>query len=140
MYGDACVCGNARVFNDARVCGNARVYGDARVFGNAWVYDDACVFENACMYNDAWVYGDAKVGNNADICNDTDYMYVKGLGGISATTFYKCKGNYIGVTCGFFKGTLDEFISHLKSTHKDNKFDKEYLAIVEVVKIHFGLD
>ena len=35
MYGNAEVCGNARVYGDAEVCGNARVYGDAEVCDDA---------------------------------------------------------------------------------------------------------
>lgn len=164
VFDNASVCGNAMVYNSAFVSENACVYGNAKVFDNAsvygdacvsndaWISDNACVSDNTCVcgnayiFENAYVYGktcvcsNAEIGNNADICNDRDYICIKGLGSISATTFYKCKDNQIGVTCGFFKGTLDEFISHLKSTHKDTKFDKEYLAVVEAVKIHFGLD
>jgi len=34
---------------------------------------------------------------------------------------------------------LSQFKEKVINTHKDNKFAKEYLAIIEVVKIKFGI-
>lgn len=53
--------GNCWVFGNAFVCGNARVYG------NAWVFGDALVSDNARVYGDAWVYGYALVCGNAKV-------------------------------------------------------------------------
>lgn len=86
----------------------------------------------------AWVSGDAKVYGNARVCGDADYVCVKGLGSrYRNTTFFKCKNGDIYVTCGCFEGNLDEFTKKVKITHGDSKYAKEYLAMVEVVKIHF---
>ena len=99
---------------NAWVCGNAEVYGNAEVCGNAWV----------C--------------GNAEVCGDADYVCAKGLGSrYRNTTFFKCKNGDIYVTCGCFEGNLDEFTKKVKTTHGDSKYAKEYLAMVEVVKIHF---
>ena len=144
VYGDAEVCGNAwvydnaRVYGDAEVYGNARVYGDAEVYGNARVYGDAEVCGNAWVYDNARVYGDAEVYGNAWVYGDADYVCAKGLGSrYRNTTFFKCKNGDIYVTCGCFEGNLDEFTKKVKTTHGDSKYAKEYLAMVEVVKIHF---
>ena len=94
--------------------------------GNAWVYGNAKVF------GDAWVYGDAKV------FGDADYLCFKGLGSFNRnTTFFKCKDGHIHVSCGCFSGNLEEFENKVKETHGDSKYSKEYLACIEVVKIHF---
>ena len=94
--------------------------------GNAWVYGDAKVYGNA------WVYGNAKVYGNAD------YLCFKGLGSFNRnTTFFKCKDGHIHVSCGCFSGNLEEFENKVKETHGDSKYAKEYLACMEVVKIHF---
>ena len=144
VYGNAWVCGNAwvydnaRVYGDAEVYGNARVYGDAEVYGNAWVCGDAWVCGNAEVYGNAEVCGDAWVCGNAEVCGDADYVCAKGLGSrYRNTTFFKCKNGDIYVTCGCFEGNLDEFTKKVKTTHGDSKYAKEYLAMVEVVKIHF---
>lgn len=97
--------------DDAWVCGDACVCGDARVCGNAWVYGNA------------------------------DYLCFKGLGSKNRnTTFFKCKDGRIHVSCGCFSGNLTEFEQQVKKTHEDSKFAKEYLAAIEVVKIHFELE
>ena len=101
--------------------------------GNAWVSDNAEVCGNAR------VYGDARVCDNAEVCGDADYICIKGLGSeYRNTTFYNNKKGGVSVCCGCFYGTLDEFAAKVKETHADNVYAKEYLAAVEVVKIHFG--
>ena len=132
--------GNAWVYGNAEVSGNAEVYGDARVFGNAEVSDNAEVFGDARVCGDARVYGDARVCDNAEVCGDADYICIKGLGSeYRNTTFYNNKKGGVSVCCGCFYGTLDEFAAKVKETHADNVYAKEYLAAVEVVKIHFGI-
>ena len=126
VYGNACVYGNAWV------SGNACVYGNARVSGNAWVYGNACVSDYACVSGNACVYGNARVSDNAD------YILLSGFGSHNrSTTIFKEKSGNICVSCGCFSGTLQEFESKVKETHGNNKFAREYLALVEAAKIHF---
>ena len=107
-------------------------YGNARVSGNAWVTGDARVT------GDAWVSGDAWVGGDAAINSDSDYTMVKGFGReYRNTTFFRCNDGKIRVICGCFFGDLDEFREKVKKTHGDGKMAKEYLAIVDLMKIHF---
>ena len=130
--------GNAWVYGNARIYGNARVYGNALVSGNACVYGDACVYGNACIYGNAQVHGDACVYGNALVCSNADYIYLKGFGSHNrSTTMFRAKSGNICVSCGCFSGTLEEFESKVKETHGNNKFAREYLALVEVAKIHF---
>ncbi len=124
--------------------GNAWVYRHAKVFGNAYIYDDACVCGNAEVYDDAHIYGnaevydDAEVYSNARICSNADYIYLKGFGSHNrSTTIFKAKSGNICVSCGCFIGSLQEFENKVKETHGNNKFAKEYLALVEAAKIHF---
>ena len=97
--------------------------------GNAWVSGDAHVS------GDAWVCGGAQVSSS------DDYLCFKGLGSENRnTTFFKCNDGHIHVKCGCFNGTLAEFEEKVKETHGDSKYAKEYLACVQVVKIHFGIE
>ena len=133
VYGDAEVSGDAEVFGDAKVSGNAKVFGDAKVYGKAWVSGNAKVF------GDAWVYGNAEVSGNAEVYGNADYTIIQGFGSeYRNTTFFKCKDGNIGVKCGCFYGTLDEFRSKVKETHKDSKFAKEYLMIADLMEYHFN--
>lgn len=102
--------------------------------GDAWVYGNAKVCGNAK------VYGNAEVCGDAEITDDSDYICFKGLGSENRnTTVFKSEDKQIFVKCGCFAGTLAEFEAKVKKTHGDSKFAKEYLAAIEVVKIHFEI-
>ena len=117
---------------DAWVYGDARVSGDAQVSGDAWVYGDAQVS------GDAWVYGDARVSGNARVSGENDYTTAKGFGReYRPTTFFRLKDGGIGVQCGCFYGTLDEFRAKVKETHKESKMGKEYLMLADLMEYKF---
>ena len=162
VSGDARISGNARISDkahisgNARICGNACIFGDARICDNAWISDYACIYDNAhiyvnayicsnariygnaCISGNAHIYGDARISGNARISGDADYLYLKGLGSENRnTTFFKCKDGHMHVSCGCFSGTMQEFENKVKKTHNDSKYAKEYLACIELVKIHF---
>ena len=100
---------------DAWVSGNARVSGDAEVSGNAWVY------------------GDARVSG------DADYATVHGFGSeYRTTTFFRTKAGNIGVRCGCFYGTLEEFRAKVKETHGETKIAKEYLMVADLMEFRFS--
>lgn len=115
--------GNAWVYDNVKVSGNARVFGDAQVLGNARV----------C--------GNAQIYNDALICDSADYICFQGFGSKSRnTTIFRTRNENIMVKCGCFTGNLKEFSEKIKETHGNTKYAKEYLACIEVAKIHFGTD
>ena len=125
--------GNAWVSGDAWVSGNAWVYGNARVSGNAWVSGDAEVYGDARVSGDAMVHGDARVSG------DADYATVQGFGSeYRTTTFFRTKAGDIGVRCGCFYGTLDDFRKKVKETHGDSKTAKEYLMVADLMEFRFS--
>lgn len=115
--------------------------------GNAWVYDNVKVYDNAKVFGDAQVLGNARVCGNAQIYNDAlicdsaDYICFQGFGSKSRnTTIFRTRNENIMVKCGCFTGNLKEFSEKIKETHGNTKYAKEYLACIEVAKIHFGTD
>ena len=113
--------------------GNAWVSGNARVSSNAWVSGDARVSSNAWVSGDAEVYGDARVSGNAD------YATVHGFGSeYRTTTFFRTKAGDIGVRCGCFYGTLEEFRAKVKETHGETKTAKEYLRVADLMEFRFS--
>ena len=101
--------------------------------GNAWVYDNARVYGNAWVYGNARVYGDARVYGNAD------YATVQGFGSeYRTTTFFRTKAGDIGVRCGCFYGTLEEFRAKVKETHGETKTAKEYLMVADLMEFRFS--
>lgn len=94
--------------------------------------------ENLSQVDTAWVFGNAWVSGNARVYDDADYICLKGFGSRNrSTTMFRTKNGDIAVSCGCFGGTLEEFENKVKETHGDNKFAREYLALVEAAKIHF---
>ena len=75
--------------------------------------------------------GDAKI-------KDKGILLIGNIGSrYSYTTIYNTdKGIY--VMCGCFFGTIDEFVSKVKETHKGNNHERDYLAMVEFIKIRFS--
>lgn len=145
VYDNAFVCGNSRVFDNARVCGDAKVYDGALIYDSALIYGNARIFDSAQVYGhakvcgDARVHGNARISSNARIFEDSDYSTVTGFGRCNrTTTFYRCQNGKIRVNCGCFFGDLEKFRSAVKSTHGDGKMAKEYLAIADLMEMHFN--
>ena len=125
--------GNAWVYGNAKVSGDARVYGDAQVSG------DARVCGNALVCGNAQVSGNARVSGDARVCGNLDYAIVGGFGSEQrTTTFFRQKDGTVGVRCGCFYGTLEEFRGKVKKTHKDSKYGQEYLMIADLMELHFA--
>lgn len=127
--------GIAWVFDNACVCDDAKVYDDAYVYGNACVFDNAHVLGNAQIYDTTWVHCDAQISSNAD------YICFKGFGSENRnTTMFRTRNGDVYVSCGCFTGSLKAFMDKVKETHGNTKYAKEYLACIEVAKIHFEID
>lgn len=106
--------------------------------GDAWVYGNARVNGDARVYGNARVYGDARVCGNARVCGENDYTTAKGFGReYRTTTFFRLKDGGIGVRCGCFYGTLEEFRKKVKETHKESKMGKEYLMLADLMEYKF---
>jgi len=54
------------------------------------------------------------------------------------TTFFKDADN-IMVSCGCYKGTIQEFEDKVKETYQDNKYAKQYLSTINYVKAMFKI-
>lgn len=88
--------------------------------------------ENLSHDGGAWIFGGATVYDNAD------YTAIKGFGrGFRTTTFFRQRDKSIGVVCGCFYGTLEEFRKKVKETHGNSKYAKEYLMIADLMETHF---
>lgn len=83
----------------------------------------------------------ARVSGNAQVYGNADYAVVEGFGRyFRATTFFRCKDKILRVQCGCFYGDLAEFREIVKKTHGDSKYAKEYLAIADLMELHFSDD
>lgn len=89
--------------------------------------------DNLSHGGNAWVFGNAWVSGNAD------YAVVAGFGRyFRTTTFFRCKDKILRIQCGCFYGDLAQFREIVKKTHGDSKYAKEYLAIADLMELHFS--
>lgn len=92
--------------------------------GDAWVSGKAVVFGDARVFGDAWIFGQGA------ICTVSNIGSRYGI-----TTFFNRKDGTIGVRCGCFYGSIDEFAEAVRSRHGDNKFAKQYELAIELAKV-----
>ena len=133
--GDAWVSGNAQVFGDAWVFGNAQVFGDAWVYGDAWVSGDAQVYGDAWVLGNAWVYGDANIENNDNHCGFDCFGSCN-----RHTHAYLTKEKKVEITCGCFCDSIEEFEKKVEERHAGTIYEKQYKAIINLIRIKFGLN
>lgn len=96
--------------------------------------------QNLSNMGNAWVYGNAEVCGDAKVCDNANIFWCSSIGSRHATTtMFRNKDSGITVTCGCFMGTLEEFAGIVEKEHGENIFGKEYKLLIELAKIHFGL-
>ena len=101
--------------------------------------------ENLSQCGNAWVYGNAEVCGDALVCGDArvydnaDYATAKGFGScFRTTTFFRLKNGRVGVKCGCFCGTLEEFRKKVMETHGESKTAEEYLMLANLMEFKFA--
>ena len=101
--------------------------------------------ENLSQEGNAWVSGDAQVSGNArvfgDAClkSDADHCGFDCLGSSNRHTHaYLTGDNTVEITCGCFRGSIEEFEKKVKNTHDGTVYENQYNAIINVIKIKFG--
>ena len=93
------------------------------------------------MYGDARVSGDAIISRDARLFSERDYVTVKGFGRENRyTTFFREKTGTIGVECGCFSGTINEFKNQVKNTHGESRPGKEYLMLSDRIEYRLKND
>ena len=96
--------------------------------------------ENLSQDGDAWVCGNAIVSGDAWVFKTSHYLVIGPMGSRNGfTTFFRTKNLFIGVSCGCFRGNVDEFVKKVKETHGDNKHAKTYLTAAELAKMQIDL-
>ena len=90
--------------------------------------------ENLDQESNAWVYGNAEIDNNNKHCGFDCFGSAN-----RHTHAYLTKENKVEITCGCFRGSIEEFEKRVEETHSGTIYEKQYKAIIDVIKIKFGL-
>jgi hypothetical protein len=87
----------------------------------------------------AYLVGANLGDNRGKLEGASDVLMVGAIGSRDGytTIYHTDKGVF--VSCGCFRGTLDEFAKKVEETHGDNKHARDYKALVEFVKVKYGV-
>ncbi len=97
--------------------------------------------ENLSQSGNAWVSGNARVSGYALVENDHMHCGFDCFGSCNRHTHaYMTNENKVEITCGCFRGNIEEFERKVKETHAGTIYEKQYKAIINLIKIKFGID
>ena len=68
-----------------------------------------------------------------------DWMSHDNIGSRKSRTLFFKTDKDVFVQCGCFFGNLEKFVAKVKETHQGNKHERDYLALVEFIKVRFEL-
>lgn len=146
IQGNAYIGEKARIINRARVMESAFIGGYAIVMGHALIQGSAHVLDNtyiggyAIIDGRAIIYENEHIDLDALITKKSDIFSISHIESmVDKTTFFRCQDGSVKLTCGCFKGTIEEFLDKVKKTHKDNKYAQMYRKAVEMARIHFDI-
>ena len=95
--------------------------------------------ENLSQEGNAWVSGDARVSGDACLKSDADHCGFDCFSSSNRHTHaYLTSDNTVEITCGCFRGSIEEFEKKVKNTHAGTVYENQYNAIINVIKIKFG--
>lgn len=125
----------------AWVSDEARVMGTALVMGSAWVMDSARVTGEARVMDSARVMDAALVMGKARIMKSSDCITIGAIGSRDdTTTFYRGMDGGIYVSCGCFRGSIDDFAAKVKAVHAGTKHERTYLLAIELAKAQIATE
>ena len=90
--------------------------------------------------NGANLYGADLYGADGNVVGKIeDWMNHDNIGSRKSRTLFLKTDKGVFVQCGCFFGNLEEFVEKVKETHHGNNHERDYLALVEFIKVRFKL-
>jgi len=157
VYGNAIVAGNAKLSGNVEVYGRSIISGDTTIMDSCSVSGNVLVIGKTIMSDTVIVRGDASVCSatlsgrtildghtsihtGAMIHHNSDVITFSYIGDNNDTvTAYRTGSMGVDITQGIYKYSLKDFVSNINANQIDDRLRKEYLAIVDVIKIRFGI-
>ena len=127
---------------------NACITGDAEVYDDAAVFDNAQVGGNASIGGFTAIHSYEHISGNAHILDNDNHSTIQGFGTeYRNITFFKQRDGSIGVNCQrydcidetseYFFDTIDKFREYT-GLIMNKKIAEEYLTIADLMENHFS--
>lgn len=140
VYGSSIIGGNSIVDGKSNIGGGVICSGDAHISENAKVIGNIKVSGNSHIHGNVTILMPSITICDADISLQSHITAFFGFGSrCSSAAVYRGMDGRPYVTCGCFKGTIDDFKKRICKVHGENQYAKEYQALVKAAMIHFGL-
>lgn len=97
-------------------------------------FPELCSFGKWCSFGDDCSFG-RRCSFEADRVVNGEYFACDRIGSAKRETYFFKGDNGCFVRAGCFFGTFDEFAAKVKKRHGGTKFEREYLAALELAKI-----
>lgn len=133
IYGNATIEGRVKIYEFAGVGGSSFISGKSEIFGKAMVVANSRVIGSSKICGSAIIRNDATI-DSAYIDRDGLYIAIGPIGSRNDCTTFILQDNQITVTCGCFRGTIDEFEAAVHKTHSGTKYEKQYMSAIQFAK------
>ena len=119
-------------------------FGGACRFGNGCHFDVYCNFDECCSFGAGCSFGECcRFGEQCDFgeaCShesltNSRYFACDRIGSERRKTYFFAADEGMYVRAGYFFGALEEFVERVQKMHGGTRYEKEYLAAVELAKI-----
>ena len=152
---DVFVCNNAKIYSShisgkSIICGNV-ITENSTIHSNCGDISGSTKITNSSLRMDSiTICGNSSINGavtsrcknirliDAVINSRRDVIITSGFGSrCSLATFFKDTTGAVICVTGCFNDNIDEFEERVKLEHGDNKYGKEYLKLIESIRIHF---
>lgn len=107
-------------------------FGACCTFSERCSFGERCGFGECCSFGELCVFGE---GCSHEGLTNSRYFACDRIGSERRKTYFFKSDEGMYVRAGCFFGTLDEFAARVKKVHAGTRYEKEYLAAVELAKI-----
>ena len=144
-FGKRCSFGEDCSFGEWCSFGEDCSFGERCDFGKRCSFGEDCSFGKRCSFGEDCSFGEwCSFGNGCKCEDNHEFEKLFQIGYIGSrddtTQFWLLTNKSILVRCGCFCGNIDKFIESVKKKHGDTSYAKEYLAAMELAKLHFQKD
>lgn len=140
-FGEVCSFGGWCSFGEmcsfGRWCsfGEKCIFGEWCSFGERCSFGDTCIFGKVCSFGGWCIFGERC---SHEGLTNSHYFACDRIGSERRKTYFFKADEGMFVRAGCFFGTLDEFVARVKEVHIGTRYEREYLAAVELAKIVLG--
>lgn len=90
------------------------------------------------LFGECCSFGERCKIENEYVLIENHILILSGFGSKNRCTYVFNTADRILIRCGCFLGSIDEFEIKVEETHNDNKYAREYKAMINLIKIKYN--